>query len=339
MRNIIGEICQTFEPDVFIDTVNDYACFYKFPEEANTTVKGVIEKYRMKRESEEARKRQQKEMQILQRKIKQEKAAQIRAEEEIKLATAKIEKQNYEMNELIRRQKMTIKEKIAEAKMLHKIESESCYNFAFAGHTKTGKSSLINSIRGIDDKESTAAKVGIVETTQIIQKYPYYVDKLKNIEVNFYDIPGSGTLSHHTSQYYQEKGLCAFDCLFILIQETFCEEEIKFAIEALKHNQKVAFIQSKCDILLTNRKKQKIITTIDQTAVDEFLEKLKENRISEIRKSNISQLHRIPCFYVSSFNLYNLKNGFELDPDVRYNENELLEFMASEIKFSRNTIL
>ena len=45
--------------------------------------------------------------------------------------------------------------------------------FAFAGHTKSGKSSLINAIRGVKDDNEEAAKVGICETTHVSTKYFY----------------------------------------------------------------------------------------------------------------------------------------------------------------------
>uniref|UniRef100_A0A914Z4S4 IRG-type G domain-containing protein n=1 Tax=Panagrolaimus superbus TaxID=310955 RepID=A0A914Z4S4_9BILA len=322
--------------------INDFACFYEFSDQANTRIKHVFEIYKIKAESEETRKRQQKDAEDLQQKMKEERHAQIQTEKEIRIASEKIEKLDQEMKEEFQKRRKTIKEKIHEAKKLHNInENENnCYNFAFAGHTKTGKSSLINAIRGIADKEAIAAKVGITETTQIVQKYPYHDNNHKNVAINFYDIPGSGTLSHDASQYYHEKGLCAFDCLFILVQETFCEEEIKFAIAALKNNQKVAFIQSKCDILLTNKKKQKLIKEISQKAVNDCLIEcnVKENHRREIAKTDISQLRKIPCFYVSSINLFNLKKGFEADLEVNYNEKELLEFMMAEVKYSRNFI-
>uniref|UniRef100_A0A914Z2N0 IRG-type G domain-containing protein n=1 Tax=Panagrolaimus superbus TaxID=310955 RepID=A0A914Z2N0_9BILA len=164
------------------------------------------------------------------------------------------------------------------------------------------------------------------------------MNECKNITVNLYDVPGSGTLTHDAKNYYQEKHLCAFDCLFILVQETFCKEEIEIAKEALKHNQTIAFIHSKCDIFLTNKKKQKLIKKIDQKAVDDCLNELKLNYITEIRKSKILKLQKIPCFYVNSFNLYDLKNDIISEPNVKYQEKELIEFMTSEVKYSRNII-
>lgn len=50
-----------------------------------------------------------------------------------------------------------------------------------------------------------------------------------------------------------------------------CEEEIKFALEALEFNQSIAFIRSRCDVLLTNELKKKNIIQIDQGAVDRCL--------------------------------------------------------------------
>ena len=66
--------------------------------------------------------------------------------------------------------------------------------------------------------------------------------------VRLYDVPGSGSMTHQSKEYYQEKALCGFDCLVILVQQTLCEDEVKFALAALEYHQKVVFVRSQCDL-------------------------------------------------------------------------------------------
>uniref|UniRef100_A0AC34G7G9 IRG-type G domain-containing protein n=1 Tax=Panagrolaimus sp. ES5 TaxID=591445 RepID=A0AC34G7G9_9BILA len=81
------------------------------------------------------------------------------------------------------------------------LDTVNCYNFAFVGHTKTGKSSLINDMRGLEDSHPDAAAVGITETTHEIKPYTFPHHDFKNVLI--YDIPGAGTLMHDANSYYQ----------------------------------------------------------------------------------------------------------------------------------------
>ena len=72
---------------------------------------------------------------------------------------------------------------------------------------------------------------------------------------------------------FRDKCLCAFDCLIICTQDTLGQEEIDFAIQSLKYNQPIAFVRSRCDIVLDNAKKCGDIKTINQEAVVNELKK------------------------------------------------------------------
>uniref|UniRef100_A0A914Q2S7 IRG-type G domain-containing protein n=1 Tax=Panagrolaimus davidi TaxID=227884 RepID=A0A914Q2S7_9BILA len=134
----------------------------------------------------------------------------------------------------------------AEAAEKNGVDNVNFVNFAFVGHTNNGKSSLINAIRGLSKDDKGAAKVDILECTPTIKFYTCPNGKMPN--VRFYDVPGSGSMTHQAANYYGDKALCGFDCLVILVQQTLGEEEVKFAKAALDYNQKVVFVRSKCDI-------------------------------------------------------------------------------------------
>lgn len=67
---------------------------------------------------------------------------------------------------------------------------------AFCGHYKTGKSSLVNAMRGERNSDPGAAKADVVECTATTAKYPWVAN------VTLYDVAGSGTMTCPTKDYF-----------------------------------------------------------------------------------------------------------------------------------------
>ncbi|KAE9395313.1 P-loop containing nucleoside triphosphate hydrolase protein [Gymnopus androsaceus JB14] len=100
---------------------------------------------------------------------------------------------------------------------------EGIFHFAVAGVSGSGKSSLINSFRGIRNNDRAAAATGVIETTKSIARYP---DPNRNHPFVWYDIPGAGTLSIPDWQYFNEQGLYIFDCIIVLFDNRFTATDI-----------------------------------------------------------------------------------------------------------------
>uniref|UniRef100_A0A914C341 IRG-type G domain-containing protein n=1 Tax=Acrobeloides nanus TaxID=290746 RepID=A0A914C341_9BILA len=221
---------------------------------------------------------------------------------------------------------------IKEAREKFGIDVENFYNFAFAGHTKAGKSSIINAIRGLANKDPSAAKVDVTECLTPITYYTFPDEKLSHVRL--YDIPGSGTMSHNSETYFADKGLCAFDCLIIMTQKTLCQEDITFARCALNYNQPVAFVRSQCDIDMDNKVKEEEIDEIDQEEINNHLDYLQKFYAREI-KERAPDLHRVPCYFVSAPELRKLVNG---KGKAFYQEAKLLEYIKLMSMYQRNIV-
>jgi interferon gamma inducible protein 47 len=75
---------------------------------------------------------------------------------------------------------------------------ENKYNIGFCGQVNSGKSRMMNALRGYkiaDEKNADYAKIGNVETTKHIRQYSHP----GNDHVEFWDIPGAGTTSFGTT--------------------------------------------------------------------------------------------------------------------------------------------
>ena len=102
--------------------------------------------------------------------------------------------------------------------------AEGCMHFAIAGTAGSGKSSLINAIRGLRTGDQGAAAVGTSETTKSVQRYEH-PDSEKN-PFAWYDIPGAGTLSQPELEYFRQQGLYIFDAIIVVFDSRFTATDL-----------------------------------------------------------------------------------------------------------------
>uniref|UniRef100_A0AC34F2J5 IRG-type G domain-containing protein n=1 Tax=Panagrolaimus sp. ES5 TaxID=591445 RepID=A0AC34F2J5_9BILA len=214
---------------------------------------------------------------------------------------------------------------IENAKKKLNLDTKKFYNIAFVGLMKIGKGSLINAIRGISDEDKGAVPVGITETTHAIQSYEFSNFELGHVKL--YDIPSSLTFIHNDVDYYQDKCLCAFDCLIILCEDFLSNEEIKIALQSLKFNQRVVFVRSRFDIAMANAKRSKRIAEINQHTIMDEIKKSAKSFSNELEKTGNKELKKVPIFFISSYSLRDLVQGH--NPDYIFQEKLFLDFINS----------
>ncbi|KAI8353245.1 interferon-inducible GTPase-domain-containing protein [Choanephora cucurbitarum] len=117
------------------------------------------------------------------------------------------------------------------------------YNIAVVGSSGTGKSSIVNALRGYKDTHPEASKVGEVETTSKPKAFQH--PDLTSMVI--WDMPGVGTKSHPRETYFEDNFLCAFDLLVIVLGNRLMQDDINIALKAKEHRIPVLFVRSKAD--------------------------------------------------------------------------------------------
>ncbi|KAF8454073.1 interferon-inducible GTPase-domain-containing protein [Kalaharituber pfeilii] len=121
-------------------------------------------------------------------------------------------------------------------------------HIAIAGGTGAGKSSLINSFRGLRPKDPFAAPTGIVECTRKITRYP----DPRYPWLVWFDFPGGGTKESPSAGYFERNGLYVMDCIIIVCGDRFSELDIEILKRAHKWNIRVLVVRSKSDVHIRN---------------------------------------------------------------------------------------
>ncbi|KAG1746764.1 interferon-inducible GTPase-domain-containing protein [Suillus paluster] len=128
--------------------------------------------------------------------------------------------------------------------------SPNFLHLAVVGSSGSGKSSFINAVRGLSNDDPTAARTGIVETTNAVTRYP---DPRPNSRIIWYDVPGAGTPNVPDWQYFNDLGLYIFDCIIVLIDNRFLDSDLAILRACRQFTNVEAFIvRSKSDQHINN---------------------------------------------------------------------------------------
>ena len=129
---------------------------------------------------------------------------------------------------------------------------------AVVGTAGSGKSSLVNSIRGLSPYDLGAATVGTSETTKTVMRYRHP----EGYPFVWYDIPGVGTLNQREAHYFLDQGLFMFDCIIVVFDTRFTAADIAILRYCQILSIPVCIVRSKA------------LQHIDNTKADTFRDRL-----------------------------------------------------------------
>jgi GTP-binding protein EngB required for normal cell division len=123
--------------------------------------------------------------------------------------------------------------------------SNSSVNVVATGVTGSGKASLINGLRGLRNKQPSAAPVGETNATGL----SWYADV--SGEWKFYKLAKQATFNASGKDYFEENGLYAFDAIVIVFTVGLRQIDATLCKEAKNWGVPVYFVRNKCDEVLT----------------------------------------------------------------------------------------
>ncbi|KAI6109236.1 interferon-inducible GTPase-domain-containing protein [Pisolithus croceorrhizus] len=135
---------------------------------------------------------------------------------------------------------------IAKARVYYQ---EGMFHFAVVGLAGSGKSSLINALRGLRNNERGAAEVGAMETTSTISRYP---DPNSDNPFVWYDISRAGALSQPDWLYFNNRALFVFDCIIVLFDNRLTQTDIDILANCRRFQIPTYIVRSKADVLVRN---------------------------------------------------------------------------------------
>jgi predicted GTPase len=124
-------------------------------------------------------------------------------------------------------------------------------NTAVTGNAGSGKSSFINSLRGLTARQQGAAKVGVNETTQECTQYVHPENKSFFV----WDLPGVGTPKFKKDNYLAQVEYDKYDFFIIISRGRFTENDMWLATEVQKCKKKFVFVRTNIDTDIANDKR------------------------------------------------------------------------------------
>lgn len=145
-------------------------------------------------------------------------------------------------------------------------------HIAVIGTSGTGKSSFINSIRGLKPEDPGAATVGVTETTSTCNRYEHPENKSFVV----WDLPGVGTSSFPQKNYLQKVGCDQYDFFIIISKDRCTELDLWLAQEIRYRNKSCFFVRSNIDITIKSNAKDYRKTHNEEKLLQSITTKIKE---------------------------------------------------------------
>mmetsp|Transcript_55571 Transcript_55571/g.121723 ORF Transcript_55571/g.121723 Transcript_55571/m.121723 type:complete len:410 (+) Transcript_55571:340-1569(+) len=122
-------------------------------------------------------------------------------------------------------------------------------NWAVVGRVGVGKSTFINTLRGIGPTDEHSAPVGVIQTT--MRPTPYsFVGSVKSLTtdmVRIWDLPGAGTVEWPFETYVRDMGLRYFDGVVLMTSDAWTEHDLELVLMLQKFQVPFYMVRNKVD--------------------------------------------------------------------------------------------
>lgn len=161
---------------------------------------------------------------------------------------------------------------------------EKLLHFGVCGPSGSGKSALINGLRGLTSKSLDAAPTGQAETTVAITRYPDARAGTVFERFVWYDIPGAGTANFPAKTYFLDQGLYIFDFLVLVWDTRWTEIDSAILEDARRFGVPLFIVRSKSEQHVENIVKMEQENRDDDDDDDDEEDEEDADRKKQMRK-------------------------------------------------------
>jgi predicted GTPase len=164
---------------------------------------------------------------------------------------------------------------------------------AITGGAGVGKSTFINTIRGLSPTDSGAAKTNSMsECTMAVEKCP----DPRNPNLIYYDLPGYGSQKFPTNEYMGKLLLDRYDFFIIFSHNSFTDNDCYLAEELNRLGKKFYFVRTRIDESINNERGD---------TGDSFDELVYLDQVRQVSKQNVGRFLGLRSVFVISGRLQN----------------------------------
>ncbi|KIY61690.1 hypothetical protein CYLTODRAFT_495120 [Cylindrobasidium torrendii FP15055 ss-10] len=223
---------------------------------------------------------------------------------DLKAAEERAKKAEADLLAGIRPDKYPTAEELQAIKLRYQYNPRNVH-YAIVGSSGTGKSSLINALRGLEGGSEHTAETGTSETTKDVKRYEDPRAGRKG-RLWWYDVPGGGTLTIPGADYFNSLGLYIFDAILVVSAGRFTELDVAILRHAKKWDIPAHVVRSKGDQDVQNRVRKRIGTQAyrkpasRQPAMEEERVALIKEVHANVRENlALEKMDAVQCFVVS----------------------------------------
>lgn len=198
---------------------------------------------------------------------------------------------------------------------------------AVSGCTATGKSTFINTLRGVKRGDESYAEVGFGDTTMGPTPYSHP----KNEKIIYYDLAGVGTLKMKKENYINNMKISDYDFIFIFIDKVINEDTFWLVNEIYNLGKPFCFVRSKIDEDIKSAERENIDTKL---VIPTIRRKIEEALEGDDKLKNAKKVFLISCVDPSIGELSELITFVESNMDKFKSES----MMESVVVFSHKII-